>query len=164
VERDRRFEAELLPHLRSLFGAAYRMTGNAHDAEDLVQETFLRAHKALDRFESGTNARAWLHTILQRVRTDAYRRRKRRPETIELVGEGPEVAPAQNAMASGYEDLERALAGLPEAFRTAVVLRDLQELSYAEIAAALAVPVGTVMSRIHRGRALLREALTRRPE
>jgi RNA polymerase sigma-70 factor (ECF subfamily) len=163
VDRDQRFEAEMLPQLRPLFGAAYRMTGNAHDAEDLVQETFLRAYRALDRFESGTNARAWLHTILQRVRTDAFRRRKRRPQTVELTGEGPAIPPSQNALASGHEDLERALSALPEAFRTAVVLRDLQELSYAEIAAALGVPVGTVMSRIHRGRALLREALTRRP-
>jgi len=162
VDRDQRFEAEILPHLRSLFGAAYRMTGNAHDAEDLVQETFLRAHRALDRFATGTNARAWLHTILQRVRTDAFRRKKRRPETVELTGEGPAIRPAQDALASGHEDLERALAALPEVFRTAVVLRDLQELSYAEIAAALSVPVGTVMSRIHRGRALLREALTGR--
>ena len=79
MDRERIFEGELLPHLQSLFGAAYRMTGNAHDAEDLVQETFLRAHRALDRFESGTNARAWLFTILQRVRTDAYRSRRRRP-------------------------------------------------------------------------------------
>jgi RNA polymerase sigma-70 factor (ECF subfamily) len=163
VDRDQRFEAEILPHLRSLYGAAYRMTGNAHDAEDLVQETFLRAYRALDRFASGTNARAWLHTILQRVRTDAFRRRQRRPRTVELLGEGPATPAAQDALASGHEDLERALAGLPEAFRTAVVLRDLQELSYAEIAAALGVPVGTVMSRIHRGRALLREALGRRP-
>lgn len=162
MSRDERFEKEMLPHLRSLFGAAYRMTGNAHDAEDLVQETFLRAHRALGRFETGTNARAWLHTILQRVRTDAFRRRKRRPETVELVGEGPPTAPQQDALASGREDLERALAALPEAFRTAVVLRDVQELSYAEIAAALGIPVGTVMSRIHRGRSLLRAALSGR--
>jgi RNA polymerase sigma-70 factor, ECF subfamily len=138
------------------------MTGNAHDAEDLVQETFLRAYRAFDRFDAGSNARAWLHTILRRVRTDAFRRRRRRPETVELTGEGPATAPAQDALASGREDLERALRALPEAFRTAVVLRDLQELSYAEIAGALGVPVGTVMSRIHRGRALLREALAGR--
>jgi RNA polymerase sigma-70 factor (ECF subfamily) len=165
VGRDERFEAELLPQLRPLFAAAYRMTGNAHDAEDLVQETFLRAYRAIDRFEAGSNARAWLLTILQRVRTDAFRRRQRRPQTVELSGEGKEAAvpPPQQALASGYEDLERALAALPEAFRTAVVLRDVQDLSYAEIAHALGVPVGTVMSRIHRGRALLREALTRRP-
>jgi RNA polymerase sigma-70 factor (ECF subfamily) len=161
VDRDRRFEAELLPQLRPLFGAAYRMTGNAHDAEDLVQETFLRAYRAIDRFQPGTSARAWLLTILQRVRTDAFRRRQRRPQTVELTDEAPQVAvaPAQNALASGYEELERALSGLPETFRTAVVLRDVQDLSYAEIAEALGVPVGTVMSRIHRGRALLRAAL-----
>ena len=85
VDRDQRFEAELLPQLRPLFAAAYRMTGNAHDAEDLVQETFLRAYRAIDRFQAGSNARAWLVTILQRVRTDAFRRRQRRPRTVELT-------------------------------------------------------------------------------
>jgi RNA polymerase sigma-70 factor, ECF subfamily len=159
LNRDERFEAEILPHLRSVFGAAYRMTGNAHDAEDLVQETFLRAHRAFDRYLPGSNARAWLHTILHRVRTDAFRRTKRRPETVELLGEGPASPAPQDALASGHEAVERALRSLPDAFREAVVLRDLQELTYAEIAAALAIPVGTVMSRIHRGRALLREAL-----
>ena len=160
MDRDQRFEAEILPHLRSLFGAAYRMTANAHDAEDLVQETFLRAHRALDSLQPGTNPRAWLHTILQRVRTDAFRRTRRRPVLVELSGPEPAVPPEQAALASGYEDLERALQALPEVFRTAVVLRDVQELSYAEIAEALGVPAGTVMSRIHRGRALLREALS----
>jgi RNA polymerase sigma-70 factor (ECF subfamily) len=159
VNRDERFEAEVLPHLRSLFGAAYRMTGNVHDAEDLVQETFLRAHRAFDRFAAGSNARAWLHTILARVRTDVYRRTKRRPATVELIDQGPAVAPDQHALASG-RDVERMLRALPEAFRDAVVLRDVLELSYAEIAEALGVPIGTVMSRIHRGRALLRAALT----
>jgi RNA polymerase sigma-70 factor (ECF subfamily) len=159
-----RFEAEALPQLRALYGVAYRMTGNAHDAEDLVQETFLRAYRAFDRFRPGTNARAWLITILQRVRTDAFRRKKRRPATVELTGEGPATPPPQDALASGGEDLERALRSLPEPFQSAVVLRDLQELSYAEIAEALSVPVGTVMSRIHRGRALMRAALQgRRP-
>ena len=113
MNREERFEAEILPHLRSLFGAAYRMTGNAHDAEDLVQETFLRAHRAFDRYLPGSNARAWLHTILQRVRTDAFRRTKRRPETVELLGEGPASPPSQDALASGHEDLERALRALP---------------------------------------------------
>jgi RNA polymerase sigma-70 factor (ECF subfamily) len=81
---------------------------------------------------------------------------------VVLAGEGPAIAPPQDALASGREDLERALGALPEAFREAVVLRDVQELTYAEIAAALCIPVGTVMSRIHRGRALLREALAGR--
>jgi RNA polymerase sigma-70 factor (ECF subfamily) len=159
LNRDQRFEAEVLSQMRSLFGAAYRMTGNAYDAEDLVQETVLRAYRAFDRFQPGSNARAWLLTILQRVRTDAFRRGRRRPESVELQGDGPATPPQQDALASGHEDLERALVGLPEAFRTAVVLRDIHELSYAEISETLGIPVGTVMSRIHRGRALLREAL-----
>jgi RNA polymerase sigma-70 factor, ECF subfamily len=162
LTRDERFEAEALPQLRTLYGVAYRMTGNVHDAEDLVQETFLRAYRAFDRFNPGTNARAWLITILQRVRTDAFRRRQRRPATVELMGDGPATPPPQDALASGGEDLERALGALPEPFRTAVVLRDVQELSYAEIAEALEIPVGTVMSRIHRGRAQLRETLSGR--
>ncbi|MCG6927240.1 MAG: sigma-70 family RNA polymerase sigma factor [Acidobacteria bacterium] len=162
---DEAFEAEILPQLRPLFGMAYRLTGNAHDAEDLVQETMLRAHRSFDRYRPGTNARAWLFTILHRLRTDALRRRGRRPETVELLDDGPPVAPAHEAaLTSGHEEIARALAGLPESFRAAVVLRDVEEYSYAEIAKMLDVPVGTVMSRIHRGRALLRKALGRRPE
>jgi RNA polymerase sigma-70 factor (ECF subfamily) len=162
---DKAFEAEILPQLRPLFGMAYRLTGNAHDAEDLVQETMLRAHRSFDRYRPGTNARAWLFTILHRLRTDALRRRGRRPETVELVDDGPPVAPVHEAaLASGHEEITRALQGLPEGFRSAVVLRDVEEYSYAEIAKMLDIPVGTVMSRIHRGRALLRQALSRRPE
>jgi len=159
LTREHRFEAEALPHLRSLYGTAYRMTRNAHDAEDLVQETFLRAYRAFDGYTPGTNIRAWLHTILYRVRTDALRRAGRSPHTVELAGDGPAVSAPQDALASGAEDLARALDGLPEAFRTAVFLRDVQDLSYEEIAGVLGVPIGTVMSRIHRGRALMRAAL-----
>ena len=162
--RDKRFEDEALPHLKALYGTAYRMTRTAHDAEDLVQETFLRAYRAFDGYTAGTNIRAWLHTILYRVRTDAFRRAARSPRTVELDGDGPPVAAPQEAFASGGEDLERALDGLPEVFRTAVVLRDVQDLTYEEIARVLGVPIGTVMSRIHRGRALMRAALGgRRP-
>ena len=159
MTRDQRFEAEALPHLRSVYGTAYRMTGNAHDAEDLVQETFLRAYRAFDRFTPGSNIRAWLYTILHRVRTDAFRRSRRSPRTVELAEEGPPVPPPQDALAHGGEDLERALKSLPDVFRNAVVLRDVEDLSYQEIARVLDVPIGTVMSRIHRGRALLRAAL-----
>jgi RNA polymerase sigma-70 factor (ECF subfamily) len=165
VNRDEAFEAEVLPQLRALFGMAYRLTGNAHDAEDLVQETMLRAYRAFDRFRPGTNARAWLFTILHRLRTDLLRHRGRRPETVELVDDGPPVAPAHEAaLTSGHEEITRALEGLPEVFRAAVVLRDIEEFTYAEIAEVLGVPVGTVMSRIHRGRALLRRALAGRVE
>ena len=159
VTRDEVFESEALPHLRSLYGSAFRMTRNAHVAEDLVQETFLRAYRAFDGFTPGTNIRAWLYTILHRVRTDAFRKAGRSPRTVEMEGEGPAVPPPQDALASGGEDLERALQSLPEVFRTAVVLRDIQDFTYDEIAQILEVPVGTVMSRIHRGRAQLRKIL-----
>ena len=118
------------------------MTRNAHDAEDLVQETFLRAYRAFDRYEPGTNIRAWLFTILHRVRTDAFRRAGRSPQTVEMVGEGPAVPAPQDALASGAEDIERALPALPEVFRVAVVLRDVEDLSYDEIAGVLDVPIG----------------------
>jgi RNA polymerase sigma-70 factor (ECF subfamily) len=159
LSRDEIFEAEALPHLRSLYGTAYRMTRNAHDAEDLVQETLLRAYRAFEGFTPGTNIRAWLYTILHRARTDAFRKAGRSLKTVELEGEGPPVPPPQDALASGGEDLSRALESLPEVFRTAVVLRDVEDFSYEEIARILDVPVGTVMSRIHRGRAHLRTLL-----
>lgn len=159
MTRNETFEAEALPHLRSLYGTAYRMTRNVHDAEDLVQETYLRAYRAFDGFTPGTNIRAWLYTILHRVRTDSFRKASRSPRTVELEGEGPSVPPPQDALASGGEDLTRALEALPEVFRTAVVLRDVEDFTYDEIARILAVPIGTVMSRIHRGRAQLRAIL-----
>jgi RNA polymerase sigma-70 factor, ECF subfamily len=159
VTRDELFEAEALPHMRALYGTAYRMTRNAHDAEDLVQETYLRAYRAFDGFTPGTNIRAWLYTILHRARTDAFRKAGRSPRTVELEGEGPAVPPPQDALAGGGEDLARALEALPEVFRTAVVLRDVEDFSYDEIAKILDVPIGTVMSRIHRGRAQLRSIL-----
>ena len=159
VTRSERFEAEALPHLRLLYGIAYRMTHNAHDAEDLVQETYLRAYRAFDGYTPGTNIRAWLSTILHRVRTDALRKTGRSVKTAELLDDGPGVPPAQDALASGGEEIARALAGLPEVFRSAVVLRDVEDFTYEEIARILEIPIGTVMSRIHRGRALLRSAL-----
>jgi RNA polymerase sigma-70 factor (ECF subfamily) len=149
----------VLPHLKRLYGTAYRLTGNAPDAEDLVQDTLLRAFRAFARFTAGTNLRAWLFTILYRTRTDGLRRAGRGPRLEELADDGPGVPPPQDALAHGAEDIERALLALPEAFRTAVVLRDVEELTYGEIAEVLKVPMGTVMSRIHRGRAQLRTAL-----
>ncbi len=161
MTRDERFCAEALPHLRSLYGTAYRMTRNAHDAEDLVQETCLRAYRAFDRYEPGTNIRAWLFTILHRLRADEVRKLMRGRNTVELEEKDlPPVPPSQEALSAGGEEVARALATLPEGFRTAVVLRDVEEFSYEEIARILQVPIGTVMSRIHRGRALLRVALT----
>lgn len=159
AERQSRFESEALPHMRVLYGTAYRLTGNAHDAEDLVQDTFLRAYRAFDSFTPGTHIRAWLFTILHRTRTDAFRRAGRRPQTIDVEDCEPGVAPTQDLLTRGGDAIQRALQALPETFRAAVVLRDVHELSYDEIARVLQVPIGTVMSRIHRGRALLRQSL-----
>ena len=134
------------------------MTRSGADAQDLVQDTLLKAFRAFDSFQPGTNIRAWLFTILHRARADQLRRVLRRRDTEELSEDDAAVPPPQEALAAS-EDLRRALAGLPEMFRTAVVLRDVEEFSYQEIAAIMGVPIGTVMSRIHRGRALLRRAL-----
>lgn len=161
MDRDERFAAEALPLFRALYATALRLTGNPHDAEDLVQETYLRGYRAFDRFVPGTNLRAWLFTIFHHVRADAYRKPGRALEVGELLGEGPAVAPPQDQLGAEL-DLERALARVPEPFREAVILRDIAELSYEEIAAVLGIPGGTVMSRIHRGRALLRQTLAGR--
>ena len=158
-----RFEAEALPHWKRLYAVAYRMTGNAADAEDLVQETLLRAFRGFHHFRPGSNIRAWLYTILSRARTDAFRRSGRRVQTEELADDGPAVPAPQESLVWGGEEVERALSRVPEVFRQAVLLRDVEELSYAEIASALAIPQGTVMSRISRGRALLRRALAGSP-
>ncbi len=160
AEQRRRFESEALPHMRALYGTAYRLTGNAHDAQDLVQDTYLRAFRAFASFTPGTHIKAWLFTILHRARTDAFRRSLRAPaKTVDIDDCQVGVAPQQAALFHGGERIERALQALPESFRAAVVLRDVHEHSYDEIAAILGVPIGTVMSRIHRGRALLREEL-----
>jgi RNA polymerase sigma-70 factor, ECF subfamily len=158
VSRNDTFEAEALPHLRSLYGTAYRLTRNVHDAQDLVQETCVRALQSFDRYAPGTNIRAWLFTILHRTRVDSLRRIGRSPETVDLADHEPGVRANQEALVAGT-DLGRALEALPEAFRLAVLLRDIEGFSYEEIGAIAGIPVGTVMSRIHRGRAQLREAL-----
>jgi RNA polymerase sigma-70 factor (ECF subfamily) len=158
-DRASRFEREAVSHLPALYAGAFRLVRNAADAEDLVQETCLRAFRAFHLFEPGTNVRAWLFTILYRVRADHFRKVARSPRTVELLHEGPAVAPAQDRLARGHEDVQRALDRLPAGFRDAVVLRDMQDFTYDEIAGILGVPIGTVMSRIHRGRALLRGLL-----
>ena len=153
-------EREAIPQMRALYAGACRLTRNAADAEDLVQETYLRAFRAFHLFTPGSNIRAWLFTILHRVNADHFRKAARSPRTVELVHEGPAVAPPQEQLARGQEQVLRALDRLPQPFRNAVVLRDMQDFTYEEIAGVLQVPVGTVMSRIHRGRSLLRGMLS----
>jgi len=157
------FEKEALPHRPALLATARRLTGRSDLAEDLVQETFLRAFRSVHRYRPGSNARAWLYRILHRARFDGFREKMRRLQTVALEYEPP-VAPEQARLLTGGDAVERALFALPEPYRSAVVLRDVKELSYEEIADVLDIPAGTVMSRIHRGRTLLRAALGgRRP-
>jgi RNA polymerase sigma-70 factor (ECF subfamily) len=162
------FETDALSHLDSLYGAALRLARNADQAQDLVQETYLKALRAAHRFEAGTNLKAWLFTILHNTWRNTIRDRGRSPvdvdsEAVERAvdagprSESPEQAMLRQTLGKG---LREALDGLPPAFRQAVWLRDVEEFSYADIARMLEIPIGTVMSRISRGRRLLHERLT----
>ena len=149
-------------HGRFLYTVAYRLAGNDSDAQDLVQEALLRVWKGLERYEPGS-LEGWLARIVTNVFLDEMRRRKRRPTAA--LGDDPDrivpAAPsAEQASTELSGEVQAALASLPEEFRVPVVLCDVADQSYEQIARALAVPVGTVRSRIHRGRRLLRSALT----
>ena len=162
------FGDDALGHLDALYATARRLTRNAAEAEDLVQDTYVKAFRNRRRFQAGTNLRAWLFTILHNTFLNDVRRRKGSPVEIDeetavraadrTAGPGPSAEESLVARATAAE-VDGALQALPEAFRTAVWLRDVQELSYAEIAAVLEVPIGTVMSRIARGRRLLHDRL-----
>lgn len=167
-ERRAGFEREALVHLDSLYRVALRLTGNSADAEDLVQETMLRAYRSWDRFTLGTNAKGWLLTILRHLFINEYRRKRRHPETVDVdtiepfaVFEDIQESDPQGAFFDRIVDDEvtRAIDQLPEAFREAVLLSDVEGLSYEEIAKVMAVPVGTVKSRLYRGRHMLQAKL-----
>ncbi|HET9710134.1 MAG TPA: sigma-70 family RNA polymerase sigma factor [Gemmatimonadales bacterium] len=167
-ERREGFEQEALVHLDALYRVALRLTGTAADAEDLVQETMLRAYRSWERYTLGTNAKGWLLTILRHLFINEYRRKSRHPETVDvdtiepfaLFQEVQEEDP-QGAFFDKIVDDEvlRAVDQLPEAFREAVTLSDVEGLSYEEVAKVLDVPVGTVKSRLYRGRRLLQAKL-----
>src|SRR6202158_1649501 len=164
-----------MEHMASLYTAALRMTRNPADAEDLVQETYLKAYRAFGTFQAGTNLKAWLYKILTHTFINAYRSKKRRPEQTELddvedlylyrrLG-GLEAAAAGRSAEDEVLDLftegeiKDAIEALPEQFRMAVLLADVEGFSYKEIADILDIPIGTVMSRIHRGRRALQKKL-----
>ncbi len=172
ADRRKRFEDEALPHLDSLYTMAIRLARNPDDANDLLQETVLRAYRFFHQFESGTNCRAWMLTILFNNFRNGYRKSSREQpassaEEFERKVEGESLRTDQagsnpEAMLSGQGmegEVETALAALPEEFREAIVLVDIEELSYQEVSGVLNIPIGTVKSRVSRGRAMLRETL-----
>ena len=170
-----RFAEQAMEYMPSLYSAALRMTRNPADAEDLVQETYLKAYRSFAGFEQGTNLKAWLYRILTNTFINAYRAKKRRPEMTDVddvedlylyhrLGGLEAAAAGRSAEEEVLErftddEVKAALEALPEQFRMAVLLADVEGFSYKEIAEILDIPIGTVMSRLHRGRRALQKAL-----
>jgi len=170
-----RFADQAMQYMGSLYSAALRMTRNPSDAEDLVQETYLKAYRAFATFQEGTNLKSWLYKILTNTFINSYRAKRRRPAETELddvedlylyrrLGGNQATALGRSAEDLVLDrftesDVKTAVESLPEAFRLAVLLADVEGFSYKEIAEILEVPIGTVMSRLHRGRRALEKAL-----
>ena len=169
------FAEQAMEHMPSLYTAALRMTRNPADAEDLVQETYLKAYRGFGGFTEGTNLKAWLYRILTNTYINIYRAKKRRPEETDVedfenlylyhrlgAGQGATVGrSAEEQVLDRFTEAEvkEAIEALPEQFRMAVILGDVEGFSYKEMAEILDVPIGTVMSRLHRGRRALQKRL-----
>jgi len=173
AERTKRFERDALQYMNQLYAAAMRYTKNPEDAQDLVQDTYIKAYNSFHQFEPGTNLKAWLYRVLTTTFINTYRKDQRRPQTSDSELEDWQIAEASSHTSDQGKstedvvlenlpdsDIKNALAEIPEEFRMAVYLADLEGFSYKEIAEIVGVPAGTVMSRLHRGRKQLREKLT----
>ena len=173
AERTKRFERDALQYMNQLYAAALRYTRNQDDAQDLVQDTYAKAYTSFHQFEPGTNLKAWLYRVLTTTFINNYRKDQRRPQTSDSEIEDWQLADAASHTSDQGKstedvvleslpdsDIKRALTEIPEEFRMAVYLADVEGFSYKEIAEIVNVPTGTVMSRLHRGRKLLREKLS----
>ena len=161
------FEKEAVPHMNSVYNFALRMTGDADDADDLVQETFLKAFRFFDKFERGTNCKAWLFRILKNSFINDYRKQTKEPDKVDYedVQNFYETIKSDEIDSSHYEhdaftnllddEISKAIAKLPEDFRTVIILNDIEGFTYEEIADFVDIPVGTVRSRLHRARKML---------
>jgi len=167
------FDSQVMPYLDSLYNTAYRMTRSSEDAEDLVQETYFKAYKYYDKFEEGTNLKAWLFKILKNTFINNYRRKKLEPRSVDFAeiedsferivrrDNNDQTVDPESEFFTGVldDDVRKALESLPYDYRMVVILADLEDFSYKEVAEILDCPVGTVMSRLYRGRKLLEKAL-----
>jgi RNA polymerase sigma-70 factor (ECF subfamily) len=168
---DEVFEQELMPHIDALHTFAFNLTYNEEEANDLVQETYLKAYKFIEGYQRGTNAKAWLFKILKNVYINQYRKRKRRPSSVDIdsvnvyTEEETKSSPAfLDLRREMFDDLlgdevELALNSLPDEFKTVILLCDVEGFSYEEIAKIIDVPIGTVRSRLFRARNMLKEKL-----
>ncbi|MEX1010972.1 MAG: sigma-70 family RNA polymerase sigma factor [Balneolaceae bacterium] len=171
VHKQQDFHEEILPHLDALYNFALRLTTEPNDAEDLVQDSIVKAYRFFSSYEKGTNAKAWLFRILKNSYINNYRRKSKKPQEVDydevatfyetIRAERTESSDLEDKMFSQLidDDLTNALEDLPEDFRTVVLLCDVEEFTYEEIANMLDVPIGTIRSRLHRGRNLLKVQL-----
>jgi RNA polymerase sigma-70 factor, ECF subfamily len=170
-DQNKQFENEMIPHMDMLYNYAYYLSGDKLQADDLLQDTYLKAYRFYGKFERGTNAKAWLYRIMKNTYINEYRRTHRQPEILEyddqissyqmIPGHGNGMDDLREALENrSFDDtMATAIASLPEKFKSVIVLRDIEDLPYEEIAELLEVPIGTVRSRLHRARSLLFDKL-----